>query len=203
MGRWSYSSRQEADSLKKIQIWWLKKYGYLDNGWKSGMIKWTNNWSGKETSVSIQVNIFENDNYVQLFYTRTNSNDEKKDFDYKIPLITTPCYFGGQRFWFICPWYTNGKYCGRKVGVLYLGGDVFACRHCYNLTYESRNLSGIWKSFGNVISVPELENMEKKIKRETYKGKLTRKYNNFLKKKEKSLRQMVMVAYGLKTIKNA
>ena len=33
---------------------------------------------------------------------------------------------------------TNGRVCGRRVGVLYLAGSKsFGCRHCHNLTYES------------------------------------------------------------------
>jgi hypothetical protein len=28
--------------------------------------------------------------------------------------------------------------CGRRVAVLYMGGEYFACRHCYNLAYKSQ-----------------------------------------------------------------
>ncbi|MCA9947859.1 MAG: hypothetical protein KC449_30465, partial [Anaerolineales bacterium] len=49
------------------------------------------------------------------------------------------CNFGGHRYWFICPLTANGRYCGRRVGKLYLapGSRYFACRHCQNLTYRS------------------------------------------------------------------
>jgi hypothetical protein len=52
--------------------------------------------------------------------------------EYLIPLTTTRPNLGGTRFWFICC-------CGRRVGGLYLppGQSVFACRTCYNLTYQS------------------------------------------------------------------
>jgi hypothetical protein len=41
-------------------------------------------------------------------------------------------------------------YCGRRVIKLYGAGRLFACRHCYRLTYTSRQESahqrGLWKS---------------------------------------------------------
>ena len=50
-------------------------------------------------------------------------------------LTTTPVYFGGSRWWFLCPL----ARCGRRVGRLYLppGGRYLGCRHCYDLTYRS------------------------------------------------------------------
>lgn len=49
----------------------------------------------------------------------------------EIDITTTPCHFGGRRFWFICP------SCGKKVGTLYLPpvGNKLLCRKCHNLAY--------------------------------------------------------------------
>lgn len=52
---------------------------------------------------------------------------------YRIDLAQTPCQLGGARTWFICP--ATG--CGRRAAILY-GGATFACRHCYNLNYQSQ-----------------------------------------------------------------
>ncbi len=49
-----------------------------------------------------------------------------------VGLARTPCHFGGQRSWFLCPC------CYRRVGVLYLGQSGFLCRHCYALPYASQ-----------------------------------------------------------------
>jgi hypothetical protein len=49
-----------------------------------------------------------------------------------IPIVTTPCYFGGVRFWFMC-------HCGERVGVLYAPGAFWQCRHCYRISYQSSN----------------------------------------------------------------
>jgi hypothetical protein len=51
---------------------------------------------------------------------------------YRVPLEWTPCHFGGERPWFVCP----GDGCGRRAAVLY-GGRYFLCRRCQGLAYES------------------------------------------------------------------
>ena len=56
MGRYYWSKKTEADGLKKIQIWWLKKYQYLE-GWRSGSITWTHSWSDSKSSVGISVDM--------------------------------------------------------------------------------------------------------------------------------------------------
>jgi hypothetical protein len=197
MSYWHYSSKQEADQLKKIEVFFFKKRGYLDKGCKSGNITWSRN--GEETgSVSFVTNITDSDKYLRLIYHQTDRDTgEKTDFDYKIPLVTSPCHFGGVRYWFQCPWYANGVYCWRRVGVLYLGGKYFACRHCYNLTYNCRNLSGISKLIGQVISESDLERFEAEAKRKNYRGKMTRKYKRFIRKEMKSMRQMKIIVDGL------
>lgn len=201
MGRWSYSSRQETDGLKQVNVSFLRRYGYLKPGFRAGSINWSIRGE-PNGNISIQSSIDQNEQYVRFIYTRTDRfTEEKKDFDYRIRLTTTTCYFGGKRYWFICPCFANGRYCGRRVGVLYLGGDYFACRHCYNLTYNSRNLSGFSKMAGQVISFPELEKLETEITRRHYAGKITRRYKRLLDKYEKSERQMMIVARGLNIYK--
>ena len=39
--------------------------------------------------------------------------------------------FGGRRPWFLCP------RCIRRVALLYLGGERWACRICFDLAYRS------------------------------------------------------------------
>ena len=197
MGRWSYSSRTEADSLKQVSIRFLKKHGYLNTGWRSGTITWSR--FGETTgSIGVESHIEESQQYIKFNYNQTDSySGEKRDFNYEIPLTKTDCNFGGKRYWFICPWYTNGRYCGRRVSVLYKDGDYFACRHCYDLTYNSRNLSCFSKIAGQVISFPELERLESEVKRKYYSGKMTRKYKSFLKKQDKSFYQMQVAVAAL------
>ena len=45
----------------------------------------------------------------------------------------TPCTFGGERPWLLCP------DCAQRVGVLYDAGEGFFCRICGNLAYREEN----------------------------------------------------------------
>jgi len=61
-----------------------------------------------------------------------------------VSLVSTPCQFGGRRWWFLCPQITNGKTCNKRVGILYLPdikGKTFGCRHCHKLRYISSKRS--------------------------------------------------------------
>jgi len=138
MGRWSYSSRMTVEECKSISTKWLKDNGYFC-GFKWGGMRWTN-YAGEETgSISFKVSVNDNTGYIQFQYTYTDYyTKEKTDLDYQVQLVSTPCNFGGKRWWFICPLVVNGRVCNRRVGVLYLGGGkYFGCRHCYDLTYRS------------------------------------------------------------------
>lgn len=177
-------SKNEADDVKKIRTNFLKKHDYF-TGWRSGTMTWTRSgWGGEhKSSVGIEVSITDGDGYLRIHYTQTDRDtQEKKDFDYKVPLTTTPCRYGGKRYWFICPMSKNGVYCGKRVCTLYKNGDYFACRHCYNLTYSSRNQSGRYKGF---VSIPDIEEAEMQVKRYYYRGKPTRKYRRVLRLNER------------------
>jgi hypothetical protein len=177
-------SKNTADDTKQISTIFLKKHGYFC-GFKSGTITWTRSgmWGKHKSSVGIEVSTTGDDKYLRIYYTQTDRyTNEKKDFDYKIPLTTTPCRYGGVRYWFICPCCKDGVYCGRRVGHLYKEGDYFACRHCHNLTYESRNQSGIYRGF---VSEPDVEDAWKAVKRTHYRGKPTRKYRCYMRLNER------------------
>lgn len=112
-------------------------------------------------------------------------------FKYKTPptlnginFTTTNCYFGNERFWFLCK-------CGNRVGVLYESANGFRCRKCLNLAYPSQNIR---KSIRNDVMLSALDNLikaselQKEIKTPFYLGQPTRKqkkvellYHNFLK----------------------
>ncbi len=176
MGRQSYSNKTETYQVKQISTSFLKKHGFFEDGMESGTVSWSRN--GENTGrIGIQSRIEENEKYIKFIYTQTNNDTgEKKDFDYKVQLATTSCHYGGVRHWFVCSLTKNGNYCGRRVGVLYKNGDYFGCRHCYDLVYRSN------REECSITSIPELEDLEKNIKRKYYKGNMTRKYKSYLKK---------------------
>ena len=59
----------------------------------------------------------------------------------RVRLTATDCHFGGVRWWFSCP------ECHLRVGKLYRPPrqQKYACRHCHNLSYRSRQVSGCVK----------------------------------------------------------
>lgn len=183
-------SKTTVEDTKTITTSFLKKHKYFeDNSYKNGTITWTRKsmWGENKSSISIVVSTYTNDKHIRLIYTQTDNNTgEKKDFNYQMPLTTTPCRYGGKRYWFICTAIKNGNTCKRRVGTLYKDGDYFACRHCNELTYDSRNISGKAKAFGRVISYPELDEDYYKIKRFKYKGKITKRYARYLNKSHKA-----------------
>ncbi len=69
---------------------------------------------------------------------RSKSGGEWEDVKEPVPLEWTPCNFGGERPWFVCPGVVNGVACSRRVAILYGPGKYFLCRHCYDLCYESQ-----------------------------------------------------------------
>lgn len=170
-------SKTEADYLKKIQIWWLLK-DMKNRLIKEGEIFWGEN--GSEGSIGYKLWLTPDMPRLALSYT---VGEEKKEIKYVIPLIQSNCNFGSTRFWFQCSVYKNGERCGRRVGVIYKAGDYFACRHCYELTYRSRNESRSNK-FGVIYKAVKIatkfDDLEKKTKRMTWRGHYAKKFRKLL-----------------------
>jgi hypothetical protein len=184
-------ARAQAESSNRLSIFWLKKHGYLhkDYSYKSGGIKWTYGSSEDGSSIGFAV---ARDNwgtpdekaYIELTYTHTDRwNDEKSEMNYRIELTTTPCNLGGKRYWFICPLNKNGRYCGRRVGVIYSIGKWFGCRHCGNIAYQAQFEGGKFR-VGSVCE-PDVEKAYNEIKRFYYKGEPTRRYKRYLRLRDK------------------
>jgi hypothetical protein len=65
-----------------------------------------------------------------------------KPVQQRLPILRTPCHFGGLRPWFGCPG------CARRVAVLFLRSKGFLCRHCNGVAYASQSddvLSRAWR----------------------------------------------------------
>ena len=76
---------------------------------------------------------------VLSFRARACESAAWESVEQNVPVVWTPCHLGGGRPWFRCTATADGRYCGRRVAKLYLGGSaVFACRQCYGLAYASQ-----------------------------------------------------------------
>lgn len=176
-------SKNEADDCKKIEVWWLLRDIKERGGYKSTTVSWGEN--GSAGSIGVKVSIWDEEKYVQFSYVQTdNQTGEKKDFDYKVFLVETACHFGGTRYWFQCSLFKSGKHCGRRVGVLYKGGDWFGCRHCYELAYSSQRLNrrdGMYSLFRVLDTYSKIDKLSEKAKRYSYGGELTKKQQRIAK----------------------
>ncbi|MCE9643082.1 MAG: hypothetical protein K8Q97_02010 [Candidatus Andersenbacteria bacterium] len=181
-------ARAKAETSNSLKISWLKKQGYFPKGesWRSGNVTWTLGMSENKSSIGIDITagMTEEENYIRLHYTYTDYwTKEKSDMNYKIQLETTPCHFGGVRYWFICPLSKNGQYCGRRVGVIYNIGKWFGCRHCGDIAYQAQFEGGNFR-MGSVTE-PDVEKAFSEAKTHYYNGKPTRKYKRYLRLRQK------------------
>ena len=165
--RYYYNRKATADESCRLKISYLRKRGMLTGEEAFEKISWTSSMTGKVTTVLLLVDVT-NEPLAILMYTLTDRDGNKTDYKYAVSLVTTPCNFGGVRYWFGCP------SCGRRVAVLYLApGDVyFRCRHCNNLSYRSRNRCPV-ETFGHTSR--EIDKLRSQIKRWTWRGRPTRK----------------------------
>ncbi|MGH8580552.1 MAG: hypothetical protein ACREVK_10705 [Gammaproteobacteria bacterium] len=125
---WYFGAANCTDDYRTLDVRRLQRDGLMTAdrafGWK-----WTRDG---ETVASIQVRT-EADRVI-LSYRHRSGGGEWKTEEYPMRLNWTPCTYGGRRAWFICP----AAGCVGRVAILYLGGDIFACRHCYQLAYPSQ-----------------------------------------------------------------
>ena len=190
MGRYYWNKRDTVEDCKSISIFNLKKWGVLKNNYNSGIITWTSGFDGKKTKVGYSLNLVDNPCFELDYKIRSGDDEEWTSIKHEYPLVSTPCNYGGKRWWFECSVYNKGFYCGKRVAKLYLGSgsNYFACRHCYNLSYASRNINrrgrfGILA--GSFDLSQETEKLAETIKIPFRNGQPTKKYRKLLEKRNK------------------
>ena len=141
-GRGVWSRKVRVDEARSIDILDIQRNGLFDEG---GTGIWTRKWTRNEEVVASISYCLESGEEgpigVRFMYTISSRNsEEKKDCDYIIPVVSTPCNFGGKRWWFACPLVINNQFCRRRCRIIYMppASEYFGCRECYQLTYESR-----------------------------------------------------------------
>jgi hypothetical protein len=178
MGReHSWNKKGIVDDYQRVDLAQIKRAGVYSDM----TISWGVN---RESSIGL---ILDTEQMTARFrYRQLNKvEDTSEDFDYTIPLDSTPCHFGGFRYWFKCQAITpDGTICNRRVRALLNGGRYYVCRHCLNLSYQSKQETR--------SSIPEFQALRYLIKREqkmekllpikkiTHKGKYTKRYQKYL-----------------------
>ncbi len=177
MGRYYFDAKTTVEDSLVLSIFTLNEWSLLECSDRYTTVTWTRSLSGYKDSVGLHVYAGRRDEpYISLQYAHTDHNGGSERYLYNVLMVTTVCNFGGVRYWFLCP--LNN--CGRRVAKLYKppGGKYFGCRHCHDLSYESRNESRLGR-FGNIgygiVSERKIEELYGQIKRWTWRGKPTRK----------------------------
>lgn len=129
--RWNKKSTLEEHN--RLDIRRIYKSKLLYPGYSFG---WQWSIDGKPDG-DIRVEIKQD--HLFLIYRIRQRGEDWEDVKETVYLSRTSCNYGGNRPWFICPGVKNGRYCGRRVAILYLADKYFLCRHCYGLSYSSQN----------------------------------------------------------------
>jgi hypothetical protein len=128
-GSWCrWNRKTTTEESKDLDIRALNHAGCLYTGYQ-GTYSW--NCDG-EPAGNIMYRV-ENGRIVLVYRCRENEG-EWMPVELPVRLEYTPCNYGGNRPWFICPM----QGCRRRVAVLYPIGKYFGCRRCGELAYSSQ-----------------------------------------------------------------
>ncbi|MFN4085385.1 MAG: hypothetical protein ACK4LB_05535 [Spirosomataceae bacterium] len=166
----------------QIHISKLKGWGYLDpEQIKSGTLNWSRN-ENPTGSISILVNTFSEQPYIELDY---KYRDEPRN--YKVFLTSTPSNLNkGEIWYFICP--QTKKRC-RK---LYSIGGYFLHREAFNgCMYEIQTQSKKYRQLDKIlVTYFKSDNLYgelyKKNFKKTYAGKPTKMYLRIMEQIQKA-----------------
>ena len=123
-GSGRHGGKSTTGDMHVLDIRKIARAGRLAPGQSFGW-QWTCN--GEKIA---SINMRTDTDRVTLDYRARDRGGEWQAMNYPVRLSWTPCTYGGQRTWWLCP----AAGCGRRVAVLY-GGKVYACRHCHKLAY--------------------------------------------------------------------
>jgi hypothetical protein len=138
--RWgSYMKKEIVENCRTLSIFELRHDGLLGpRSWQEGVLIWPKvNSREDQDRIGFVLDTQSDMPTMRLIYEV--GRWDKEPVDLVVQLQTTPCFFGGQRWWFTCPLTKNGQPCERRVAKLYLppGGRYFGCRDCHELVYQS------------------------------------------------------------------
>ncbi|MBL6985229.1 MAG: hypothetical protein ISR74_06505 [Candidatus Thioglobus sp.] len=126
-GYYRDSKRATTEGTRRIDIRFLKKSGFLRPN-TAGSLSWNN---GGAPNGDIRYTMLD-DVMILKYRYRHYYSDEWVSVNQDIMLDKTPCNYGGERKWFICP------SCGGRCGILYQSSELFKCRSCSDVLYDSQ-----------------------------------------------------------------
>ena len=145
-GRYEYATTPTVEDCRALDV--NEFTDAIEHPGTGATVRWGPK-DGPSASIGVQLlpqsDDAEKATALRLKYTSTGGvTGEDTAHDYIIPLEYTECNFGGERPWFRCPGITNDEHCDRRIAKLHCPpqGNLFLCRHCYELGYTSSRTSG-------------------------------------------------------------
>ena len=130
-GRWCRGGgKTTTEEVHQVDIRYMQRQGLLRLPGYIGSLWWS---CGGEQTGSINFRVERN--CLVLMYRHQSYGEEWQKIKEQVWFDRTPCNYGGERLWFLCP------NCSKRVAVLYCAGIRFLCRHCYDLSYRSQRES--------------------------------------------------------------
>lgn len=126
---WRYGAKETVESYHELDVRRWQRDGMLQLG-RGFHWQWTRN-GAVVWSIVARV---EADGVI-LSYPYQHNGGEWENLNCWVTLATTPCNYGGIRYWFCCP----AVGCCRRVAIIYLGDRYPACRHCLRLAYRTQS----------------------------------------------------------------
>ena len=117
-------SYRSLDIRKMVRTGCIKPHHWF--GWQ-----WSNEAGEKVASVSCAVNEYANQLTVSYGWWRYDES-EREEVRLPIWLTSTPCNYGGVRWWYRCPC------CQRRAAVLFIMGGALRCATCGRVSYASQ-----------------------------------------------------------------
>lgn len=172
-----FQRRYTTEECKRIDLVILRRgrvFNVKGGTFNAVTIEWKSNNNDKIDTANILISLEKNpeEKFIHIV-----TAGQTQVIDQRVYLTSTPCNYGGVRYWFVCP-------CQKRVRIIYLSPepklDYFGCRHCLNLTYYSRNESK--HPFCRMFRLDEKANkLGETMRRGYWNGKPTRKHRRILK----------------------
>ena len=125
-GSWIRRDRKtKTGEVYQMDLCSIKKYGALKDGSRG-----TFSWPIGDDPPTMAFRV-ESDRLILAYWVKLD--DTWQHVEEFVELDRTPCHYGGERLWFLCPT------CKKRVAVLYESGGRFICRHCADLSYRSKS----------------------------------------------------------------
>lgn len=127
-GRWyRWNKRNFLDAQLPIDVRRWEREGLLRPG--NSFV-----WCTPQTpQVYYVINVRVEASQVILMFRQRAQGEDWQEVEDSIGLTHTPCHFGGQRVWFLCP------VCQQRAAVLRCQQSHFVCRRCARVPYQSQS----------------------------------------------------------------